>query len=89
MSCNKICSNYVVKKPGDKKIGRYELGQKRCSVCEVFIKFDGKNCPCCGTNLRQKPRNSKGRSKIVEKRNDTTEKLSDVINKTIQKNLKK
>ena len=66
MSCKKICSNYIVKKPSNKNVGRYESGHKRCSVCEVFLKFDGKKCPCCGTNLRGKPRNSKGRDKIVK-----------------------
>jgi hypothetical protein len=34
----------------------YAEGNKRCQVCEVFIKWNGKNCPCCKSNLRTKPR---------------------------------
>jgi len=64
MHCKGICSNYVVKKPSQKNIGRYESGHKRCSSCEVYIIWDEKNCPCCGYILRTKPRNAQARNKI-------------------------
>jgi len=66
MYCKGICSDHGVKKPLQKKTGRYELGHKRCSFCEIYIIWDGRNCPCCGTALRAKPRNAKGRDKIVQ-----------------------
>ena len=31
---------------------RYKEGQKRCSVCEIFIKWDETYCPCCNYKLR-------------------------------------
>jgi hypothetical protein len=27
-------------------------GQKRCSVCEIFINWVESNCPCCKVKLR-------------------------------------
>ena len=65
MSCQGICVKYKVKK-SQKSVGRYELGQKRCSSCEIFISYEGEKCPCCGFKLRKKPRYSKGRQKIVD-----------------------
>ena len=46
------------------KLGRYESGQKRCQVCQIFIKWDGGIwCPCCSHKLRSNPRNIKFRHK--------------------------
>ena len=45
------------------KGGRYEQGQKRCNTCELFIKWEGLWCPCCGRLLRTKPRAKKLKSK--------------------------
>ncbi|MDQ4101194.1 MAG: hypothetical protein M3115_03285, partial [Thermoproteota archaeon] len=39
-------------------------GQKRCQICEIFIKWDGLWCPCCGYRLRTKPRNLKYKAKL-------------------------
>lgn len=64
MDCKGICFKYKVKK-SQKDLGRYESGHKRCSSCEIYISYKGKRCPCCGCSLRQKPRNSKARQKIV------------------------
>jgi len=66
MHCKGICLKYLAKKPESKKSGHYELGHKRCSICEVYLIWDGRNCPCCGTALRKKPRNSKARTRIIE-----------------------
>jgi len=38
----------------------YRLGYGRCSECEYYIK-EVNYCPCCGDNLRYKPRNNKSR----------------------------
>ena len=66
MYCNEICFNHGVKKLRPGHSGRYESGQKRCSFCEIYIIWDGRNCPCCGTALRSKPRYAKGRDKLVQ-----------------------
>ena len=63
MPCKGICSDFAVK-ISRLKGGLYETGYKRCTGCDIFIKFDGKNCPCCGCMLRGKPRNSKGRKNL-------------------------
>jgi len=57
MTCKKICITHKAIKPTG--IGRYISGQKRCYSCEVFIKYDGVYCPCCGCKLRTHPRNKK------------------------------
>ena len=57
MTCNGICVRHKAMKPIG--IGRYSTGQKRCQVCEIFLKWDGLWCPCCGYRLRTRPRNSK------------------------------
>ena len=59
------------KAQGPASFGRYLRGQKRCQVCQIFLKWNGKWCPCCGTKLRTKSRNWKYRS---ESKITTTEK---------------
>ena len=44
--------------------GRYSIGQKRCQVCQIFLKWDGLWCPCCGYRLRSSPRNSKFKAEL-------------------------
>ncbi len=44
--------------------GRYASGQRRCQICEIFIKWEGLWCPCCGYRLRTKPRNLKYKAKL-------------------------
>ena len=34
------------------------------SICNIFIWWDGKHCPCCGMVLRTRPRNTKNRQKL-------------------------
>ena len=36
-------------------------------MCDIFIKWDGLWCPCCGYCLRTKPRNLKYKAKLREK----------------------
>lgn len=56
-ACKGICPRYKARKKHG--IGRYEDGQRRCQVCEMFINYDGLFCPCCGYRLRCKPRSTK------------------------------
>jgi DNA-directed RNA polymerase subunit RPC12/RpoP len=62
MTCKGICLRHKAQKPIG--LGRYALGQKRCQICEIFIKWDGLWCPCCGYRLRIKPRNLKYKAKL-------------------------
>ena len=48
MTCKGICIRY-------KASGRYDNGHKRCQVCNIFIKWEGLWCPCCGCKLRTRP----------------------------------
>jgi len=57
MSCKGICVSY-------KATGRYCDNQKRCTVCNVFISWNGSRCPCCGLPLRTRSRNSGGKRNV-------------------------
>jgi hypothetical protein len=62
MSCKGICIRH--KASGPISYGRYAAGQKRCQICEIFIKWDGIFCPCCGCRLRIGPRLFKHKAKL-------------------------
>jgi hypothetical protein len=62
MTCKGICIRHKAQKPVG--LGRYSMGQKRCQICELFIRWDGLWCPCCGYRLRTKPRNLKYKAKL-------------------------
>jgi hypothetical protein len=62
MTCKGICIRHKAQKPS--KSGRYAVGQKRCQICEIFIRWDGFWCPCCGYRLRTRPRNLKYKAKL-------------------------
>jgi hydrogenase nickel incorporation protein HypA/HybF len=32
---------------------RYNNGQKRCNICDVYFKWNGAKCPCCNAILHQ------------------------------------
>jgi len=64
MACKGICPRFKAKKPFGAN-GRYENGQKRCSICNLFINWDGKYCPCCGYVLRTKPKGTQTRQKLM------------------------
>jgi rRNA maturation endonuclease Nob1 len=38
-------------------VSRYRMGFKRCTECNLFIKYEGTRCPCCSHVLRTKSRN--------------------------------
>jgi uncharacterized Zn finger protein (UPF0148 family) len=61
MTCKGICIRH-------KALSRYATGHKRCQICELFIKWDGIFCPCCGYRLRLRPRNMKFKSKLIEQK---------------------
>ncbi|GFN40285.1 MAG: conserved hypothetical protein [Marine Group I thaumarchaeote] len=46
--------------------GRYQVGQKRCNECDIFMKWDGLFCPCCNTRLRSNSRYTKYKEKYVK-----------------------
>jgi predicted amidophosphoribosyltransferase len=62
MTCKGICIRHKAQRPVG--VGRYSSGQKRCQVCEIFLKWDGLLCPCCGYRLRTRPRNLKYKDKL-------------------------
>ena len=62
-TCNDICKKFRAIKPVV-GIGRYEIGQKRCNHCGIFIKFNGSQCPCCGCRLRITPKSAKYRKRL-------------------------
>jgi hypothetical protein len=61
MTCKGICIHH-------KAPSRYATGNKRCQICDLFIKWDGVFCPCCGCRLRIGPRNFKFKAKLREQR---------------------
>ncbi len=42
-----------------KTTGRYNRGQKRCSICGFFLKTEKNRCPCCNYLLRTRPKSKK------------------------------
>ena len=50
-----------------KTIFHYMDGQKRCSVCGVYFRWDGTKCPCCSAILHIRPRHSRAKEKYYEK----------------------
>jgi rRNA maturation endonuclease Nob1 len=69
MTCRGICIR-------PKASSRYATGHKRCQTCDMFIKWDGVFCPCCGSRLRIGPRNIKSNAKLrKQKRIEEANKL--------------
>jgi len=66
MVCKGICHKYKASW-GTEHI-RYSMGQKRCNVCEIFVHWDGRHCPCCGMMLRTRPKLSRYRQKCIIQR---------------------
>ena len=62
MVCFRVCKNYKAKKQPDES--HYELGHKRCSTCEIFINWDGNNCPCCTMLRRTNPKGTREGTKL-------------------------
>ena len=64
MVCKGKCVKYKAGKTHSQN-NRYEVGQKRCSVCELFIIWDGNHCICCGYMLRTNPRGTLARLQML------------------------
>jgi len=62
--CKEVCKKFKAEKPSNDK-GRYEMGQKRCNACDIFLNYSDVRCPCCGCNLRTKPRSTKLRRSLL------------------------
>ena len=52
--CIGKCVEFQARKPTYGK--RYELGQKRCQMCDQWVLYDGARCPCCNYRLRTSPK---------------------------------
>ena len=55
--CKGFCIDFKAKRAPNGS--RYEYGQKRCSLCSIFLSIQGARCPCCGAILRTKSRNKR------------------------------
>lgn len=55
--CKGVCDGLKGEKiPNGSK---YEYGQKRCTLCGIFMTVSGFRCPCCSVILRTKSRGRK------------------------------
>jgi len=61
-SCKGNCNKYEAPPVA---FNRYSIGQKRCSVCDIFLIWEGSYCPCCGTMLRLNARSRRFRPMIA------------------------
>jgi len=55
--CKEICLFF--KAPITPTKDKYHLGQKRCSICEIWMIIDGIRCPCCNNLLRTRTKTGK------------------------------
>ncbi|MGB7638218.1 MAG: hypothetical protein WBL88_11680 [Nitrososphaeraceae archaeon] len=62
MTCKGICIRHKAAKPSSSS--RYGSGQRRCQICEIFMRWNRLWCPCCGYMLRTKPRNQEFKAKL-------------------------
>jgi len=72
MICKGKCVKYKVSTKHNPTHDRYSRGHKRCTICEIFIKWDGVNCPCCGVRLRVTPKRREYREKLRMKKQECT-----------------
>jgi len=67
-SCRGMCYEYknlVVPRNGTYY---YKWENARCSICVIYVKWDGIYCPCCGYRLRRRPRGSEAAIKCQTNR---------------------
>ncbi|QDI89511.1 hypothetical protein Nisw_08235 [Candidatus Nitrosopumilus sp. SW] len=53
-SCKGVCEDF--RGESIPNGSRYNYGQKRCSLCSLFLTVPSVRCPCCGAVLRTNPR---------------------------------
>lgn len=61
-SCNNRCNAYKAESVPVSQL--YTNGEKRCTVCAIYLKCDGYQCPCCGCRLRVRPKGRKSRANL-------------------------
>ena len=52
--CKGVCHRHHAHSPGI--FHRYSQNTKRCTVCSIYIKWEGQRCPCCSNLLKTRPR---------------------------------
>jgi len=61
MACKGICHRY-------KGRARYDRpNNKKCTICDTFVIWKGRLCPCCGQMLSYKPNSAKNRRRLRER----------------------
>lgn len=73
--CKGLCTNYKSKPRTGIAHLKYVGNRKRCTVCGLFIDWDGKFCPCCKTMLRIRPhgnRETRAQKQLLKKLNQGT-----------------
>ena len=68
MSCTGKCVKYKAHKKGG--TSWYRAGFKLCTYCEKFLDIVGVYCPCCGYQLRTRPKNKKYKELLREMKNE-------------------
>lgn len=53
-NCNGVCASYRSRTLEESRL-RYAFGDKWCCYCSIFMKWGGRECPCCRTRLRTRP----------------------------------
>ena len=68
--CKGVCTNseYETKKTVR---GKLREDYRRCSICCVFLKYEGIYCPCCGVRLKVSPRNNCARKRYYKPKYET------------------
>ncbi|KKM22918.1 hypothetical protein LCGC14_1620450 [marine sediment metagenome] len=54
-TCKSVCISYSSTRDGSRGT-RYADGVAFCRHCNIFMKYDGKYCPCCSRLVRSKRR---------------------------------
>jgi len=62
LPCKGVCERYAAMS----KTYDPDNEIKRCTLCMLFVRWEGKRCPCCSTILRIGPRSNKYRQMRVE-----------------------
>ena len=57
-TCKEICKGYSSIRDGQHGT-RYDNGAVFCKHCNIFMKYEGKYCPCCGKCVRHSCRYTK------------------------------
>ena len=78
MTCKGTCIRYHIKSNSGNR--HYELGHKPCTTWEIFIKWDGAQCPCCNLILRTKPKNASARYQLLLVQQSRKNKWLEYIN---------